>query len=29
ARENLRVLLVPDSIHWISGTIARSIVDHN
>lgn len=27
--ERLRVLLVPDSIHWITGTIARSIVDHN
>lgn len=25
----LRVLLVPDSIHWITGTIARSIVAHN
>jgi glycosyltransferase involved in cell wall biosynthesis len=25
----LRVLLVPDSIHWITGTIARSIVTHN
>ena len=25
----LRVLLVPDSIHWITGTIARSIVEHN
>jgi glycosyltransferase involved in cell wall biosynthesis len=25
----LRVLLVPDSIHWITGTIAKSIVAHN
>jgi glycosyltransferase involved in cell wall biosynthesis len=25
----MRVLLVPDSIHWITGTIAQSIVDHN
>jgi glycosyltransferase involved in cell wall biosynthesis len=25
----LRVLLVPDSIHWITGTIARSLVTHN
>lgn len=25
----LRVLLVPDSIHWITGTIARSIVENN
>jgi glycosyltransferase involved in cell wall biosynthesis len=25
----LRVLLVPDSIHWITGTIARSITTHN
>jgi glycosyltransferase involved in cell wall biosynthesis len=25
----LRVLLVPDSIHWITGTIAKSIVQHN
>ncbi len=25
----LRVLLVPDSIHWITGTIAQSIVTHN
>ncbi len=25
----LRVLLVPDSIHWITGTIARSIIAHN
>jgi glycosyltransferase involved in cell wall biosynthesis len=25
----LRVLLVPDSIHWITGTIARSIALHN
>ncbi|MBA3831431.1 MAG: glycosyltransferase family 4 protein [Chthoniobacterales bacterium] len=25
----LRVLLVPDSIHWITGTIARSIVAYN
>jgi glycosyltransferase involved in cell wall biosynthesis len=25
----LRVLLVPDSIHWITGTIARSIATHN
>jgi glycosyltransferase involved in cell wall biosynthesis len=28
-QRKLRVLLVPDSIHWITGTIARSIVDHN
>jgi glycosyltransferase involved in cell wall biosynthesis len=28
-RPRLRVLLVPDSIHWITGTIARSIVSHN
>lgn len=28
-RERLRVLLVPDSIHWITGTIAKSIVQHN
>ncbi len=27
--ERLRVLLVPDSIHWITGTIAKSIVQHN
>jgi glycosyltransferase involved in cell wall biosynthesis len=27
--ERLRVLLVPDSVHWITGTIAMSIVDHN
>lgn len=27
--ERLRVLLVPDSIHWITGTIAKSILDHN
>jgi glycosyltransferase involved in cell wall biosynthesis len=27
--DRLRVLLVPDSIHWITGTIARSIVTHN
>jgi glycosyltransferase involved in cell wall biosynthesis len=27
--KRLRVLLVPDSIHWITGTIAKSIVDHN
>jgi glycosyltransferase involved in cell wall biosynthesis len=25
----LRVLLVPDSIYWITGTIAKSIVQHN
>lgn len=25
----LRVLLVPDSIHWITGTIARSFIAHN
>ena len=25
----LRVLLVPDSIHWVTGTIARSILTHN
>ncbi len=24
-----RVLLVPDSIHWITGTIARSFIDYN
>src|SRR6476661_7810126 len=29
ARPRLRVLLVPDSIHWITGTIAKSIVAHN
>jgi len=29
AERKLRVLLVPDSIHWITGTIARSILDHN
>lgn len=29
AGERLCVLLVPDSIHWITGTIARSIVAHN
>jgi glycosyltransferase involved in cell wall biosynthesis len=29
SRERLRVLLVPDSIHWITGTIAKSIVAHN
>ena len=28
-RQRLRVLLVPDSIHWITGTIAQSIVAHN
>jgi glycosyltransferase involved in cell wall biosynthesis len=27
--DRLRVLLVPDSIHWITGTIAKSIVEHN
>jgi glycosyltransferase involved in cell wall biosynthesis len=27
--ERLRVLLVPDSVHWITGTIARSILAHN
>src|SRR4051812_8689696 len=27
--DRLRVLLVPDSIHWITGTIAKSIVQHN
>ena len=25
----LRVLLIPDSIYWVTGTIARSIVKHN
>lgn len=29
AEQKLRVLLVPDSIHWITGTIAKSIVDHS
>lgn len=29
SRRRLRVLLVPDSIHWITGTIASSIVAHN
>lgn len=28
-RPRLRVLLVPDSIHWITGTIARSFIAHN
>ena len=28
-RPPLRVLVVPDSIHLITGTIARSIVTHN
>jgi glycosyltransferase involved in cell wall biosynthesis len=28
-RARKRVLLVPDSIHWITGTIARAIVAHN
>jgi glycosyltransferase involved in cell wall biosynthesis len=27
--KRLCVMLVPDSIHWITGTIAQSIVDHN
>lgn len=27
--EKLSVLLVPDSIHWVTGTIARSIARHN
>lgn len=27
--QRLRVLLVPDSIHWITGTIAKAIVAHN
>jgi glycosyltransferase involved in cell wall biosynthesis len=27
--DRLRVLLVPDSIHWITGTIAKSIIEHN
>jgi len=29
SEKKLRVLLVPDSIHWITGTIAKSIVEHN
>jgi glycosyltransferase involved in cell wall biosynthesis len=28
-RSTLRVLLVPDSIHWITGTLARSFIAHN
>ena len=29
AKETLRVLLVPDSIHWVLGTIAKSIATAN
>lgn len=29
AERKLRVLLVADSIHWITGTIAKSIADHS
>jgi glycosyltransferase involved in cell wall biosynthesis len=28
-RSHIRVLFVPDSIHWITGTLARSFVAHN
>jgi glycosyltransferase involved in cell wall biosynthesis len=28
-RQHQRVLLVPDSIHWITGTLARAFVAHN
>ena len=28
-KPSLRVLLIPDSIHWITGSIAQSIVRHN
>src|SRR5689334_21237528 len=28
-RNRLRVLLVPDSVHWVTGTIAKSIAQYN